>query len=63
MIPTIGIMIGLYIILRYVEMCNNPNNGKVIRIFAGLFILITIFLIFGLFISWAVTPTIPSLRY
>lgn len=61
MIPTIGLMIGLYILARYSEMTKNAGVGT--KIILAIFSLITLICMAGLFLSSANMPTIPSLHY
>ena len=51
MIPTIGLMIGLYILARYGEMCKGADVGK--KIILAIFALITVFCILGLITTGA----------
>ncbi len=61
MIPTVGLMVGLYILARYSEMTKNTVVGT--KIILVIFSLITLICIASLFLSSASMPTIPSLRY
>jgi hypothetical protein len=49
MIPTIGLMIGLYILARYCEMSRNVGTGT--RIVLAIFSFITVLCILSLFIT------------
>ena len=53
MIPTIGLMIGLYILARYSEMAQKANKGT--KIVLVIFFIITVFCILNLLISGSAT--------
>lgn len=42
MIPAIGLMVGLYIIVRMIELIGMPDRGRFLKISAGVTILVTI---------------------
>jgi len=54
MIPTIGIMVGLYIITRMLSLLLKNKDGKesiVTGVFAGITILVTLYSIYSLYTS------------
>ncbi len=62
MIPTIGVMIGLYICFRALDVFFRPHRegGKVMAVMAVLLIVVTVFLMVGLMSSGSsLTPTLP----
>lgn len=59
MIPTIGIMIGAYIFTRMVELIMSSNSGLVVRLFAGITILVDLIGITNLLLTSARPPTSP----
>lgn len=57
MIPTIGLMIGLYILARYCEIYKTGYLG--LKIIVALFAFITIGCIISLLVGSANTPSLP----
>ena len=51
MIPTIGIMIGFYIITRMIEIDSSKGNSQALRIFAKITGVITVLCMLGLMSS------------
>lgn len=56
MIPDIGLMIGLYILLRYAEMAK--NGGVAMKVLCVLFTLVNLALIFSVLMSGRNAPTL-----
>lgn len=56
MIQIIGVMIGTYIIVRMIQIIANKSESKVTQIFAGINLVITLFLIIGVLVSGVNIP-------
>jgi len=51
MMQAIGIMVGLYTLLRFSEMSNNPMNGGALKTFAVIFAVINVLLLLGIILT------------
>lgn len=51
MIPDIGLMIGVYVIFRALQIANLKETSVVIKIVAGITIIITAFVIYDLMVA------------
>lgn len=60
MIPSIGIMIGFYIITRMLSFLTRATQPEVVivRIFAVITILVTVIMMFGLWSTGSVSPSL-----
>jgi hypothetical protein len=48
MLPTIGLMIGAYIITRMIDIGNRKDSSVVVKVFCALTLLFTVFCMFSL---------------
>ena len=62
MIPEIGVMIGIYIVTRMLSFITRKepiNESILVKIAAGIAILVTVFIIFDLIIKSLSQPQVP----
>lgn len=60
MIPTIGVMIGFYIIARMIDLIFNREKAIIVKVFAVIAIIVDILCLVDLISSGSKMPNIPS---
>lgn len=59
MIPTIGVMVGCYILTRMFEMMAKPQQNTVVKVFAVITVLVVLISIFSLIAGGSASGTRP----